>query len=113
MADGAYIDAIYRDVVGRAPSASARTTWLDRLAAETHTRGALLAALVGTADAERRFQGKVNVLTTYAGLLQRRPDPSGWAYWVRRVEGGTSVGGLVAQFFTSSEYRGRFDPTPS
>jgi hypothetical protein len=47
---------------------------------------------------------------TYAGLLQRAPDPSGWSYWVPRVEGGTSVGRLVAQFFASSEYRRRFDP---
>ncbi|MFN8018086.1 MAG: DUF4214 domain-containing protein [Acidimicrobiales bacterium] len=108
MGTGAYVDAIYRDVVGRAPSASARATWVGRLDGGTHTRADLLAALCPTADAERRFQGKVNVLMTYAGLLQRAPDPSGWSYWVRKVEAGTSVGGLVAQFFTSSEYRRRF-----
>jgi hypothetical protein len=110
MTDAAYVDAVYRDIVGRAPSTSARSLWMSRLGARSHTRGQLLVALVGTADATRRFQARVNVLMTYAGLLQRKPDPSGWTYWVGRVQGGTSVGRLVAQFFTSSEYRRRFDP---
>lgn len=43
---------------------------------------------------------------TYAGLLQRTPDPSGWTFWVAR---GSSIGRLVEQFFASSEYRRRFD----
>lgn len=110
MAPGAFVEALYRDVVGRAPTASARSTWIDRLAAGSHQRSDLPVALATTPDAERRFQARVNVLMTYAGLLQRAPDPSGWSYWVPRVEGGTSVGRLVAQFFGSSEYRRRFDP---
>jgi hypothetical protein len=44
-------------------------------------------------------------------LLQRKPDASGWTYWVGKTEGGTSIDRLIAQFFTSSEYRRRFDPT--
>lgn len=111
MATGAYVDAAYRDVAGRPPSSSARATWIDRIDGATHSRADLLVALVGTADAERRFEDKVNVAMTYAGLLQRSPDPSGWDFWVRRTEAGTSVGGLVAQFFTSSEYRRRFGGT--
>ena len=63
-----------------------------------------------TPDADRRYQARVNVLMTYAGLLQRKPDPSGWTYWVKRTEAGNSIDRLVAQFFTSSEYRRRFDP---
>ncbi|MGN6696416.1 MAG: DUF4214 domain-containing protein [Aquihabitans sp.] len=45
---------------------------------------------------------------TYAGLLRRKPDASGWTYWVGKVGGGTSVQRLIAQFFASSEYRRRF-----
>jgi hypothetical protein len=108
MSDAAYVDAIYRDVVGRAPSTTARSTWLDRLGSASHRRSDLLVALVGTGDAERRFQARVNVAMTYAGLLGRKPDRSGWDYWVPKVAGGTSVERLIAQFFTSSEYRRRF-----
>lgn len=102
------VDALYRDVVGRAPSSSARSRWVERIDGGSRTAADLLVALVTTADAERRFQAQVNVLMTYAGMLQRRPDPSGWTYWVGKVSHGTSVGRLVAQFFTSSEYRRRF-----
>lgn len=108
LGDGALVDALYRDVVGRAPSSSARATWVGRLGAGTHTPGDLLAALVGTDDAERRYRAQVQVLMTYVGLLQRSPDRSGWAYWVPKVQAGTSVGSLVAQFFGSAEYRRRF-----
>lgn len=110
LATGPFVDAAYRRVVGRAPSASAQAMWVGRIDAETHTRGDLLVALATTADAARRYQARVNVLMTYAGLLQRKPDPSGWGYWVPKVQGGTSVQRLIAQFFTSSEYRRRFDP---
>jgi uncharacterized protein (DUF1501 family) len=108
MSNAAYVDAIYRDVAGRPPTASAKATWVGRLSGGSHTRGDLLVALVGTSDAERRFRARVNVLMTYAGLLQRKPDSSGWSYWVPRVQGGTSVERLIAQFFVSSEYRRRF-----
>lgn len=110
LATGPFVDAAYRRVVGRAPSSSARSMWIARIDGATHTRGDLLVALATTPDAERRYQARVNVLMTYAGLLQRKPDPSGWAYWVAKVEGGTSVQRLIAQFFASSEYRRRFDP---
>jgi hypothetical protein len=108
MSDGAFVDAIYRDVVGRVPSTTARATWLDRLGSASHQRSDLLVALVTTADAERRFAARVNVTMTYAGMLARQPDRSGWDYWVPKVAGGTSVERLIAQFFTSSEYRRRF-----
>ena len=108
MSTSTFVDAAYRDVVGRAPSTTSKATWVARIDGGSHSRADLLVALCATPDAERRFQGKVNVLMTYAGLLQRAPDPSGWSYWVRKVDAGTSVGGLVAQFFTSSEYRRRF-----
>lgn len=102
----AFVDAIYVEVAGRAPSSSARSMWIGRIDGGTHTRGDLLAALATTSDAERRYRTRVDVLMTYAGLLQRTPDPSGWTFWVAR---GSSIGRLVEQFFASSEYRRRFD----
>jgi uncharacterized protein (DUF1501 family) len=110
LGTGAFVDAAYARVVGRPPSASVRTMWVGRIDGGSHERSDLLVALVATADADRRYQARVNVLMTYAGLLQRKPDPSGWTYWVKRTEAGNSIDRLVAQFFTSSEYRRRFDP---
>lgn len=111
LGTGAFVDQAYNRIAGRAPSSSARSMWVSRVDGGTHTRADLLVALVGTPDAERRYRARVNVLMTYAGLLQRKPDPSGWTYWVSRTEAGSSIDRLVAQFFTSSEYRRRFDPS--
>ncbi len=46
---------------------------------------------------------------TYAGLLRRAPDEAGYAFWVGQVRAGASIQRLVAQFFASAEYQGRFD----
>ena len=51
---------------------------------------------------------QVDVLMTYAGMLRRTPEPSGFAYWVAKLRSGTSSQRLIAQFFTTGEYRGRF-----
>jgi uncharacterized protein (DUF1501 family) len=113
LATGPFVDAAYARIVGRAPTASARSMWISRIDGATHARGDLLVALATTTDAARRYQARVNVLMTYAGLLQRKPDPSGWTYWVGKTQSGTSIERLIAQFFTSSEYRRRFDPKPT
>ncbi|MCU1355711.1 MAG: hypothetical protein JWM89_1129 [Acidimicrobiales bacterium] len=106
--DAAFVAAAYRDITGRAPSSSAAAGWTSKLAAHTATRADLVAALVVVPAAVSRFQAQVEVLMTYAGLLRRRPDASGWTYWVAKVGGGTSIQRLIAQFFASSEYRRRF-----
>lgn len=106
--DTTYVTAIYRAATGAAPSSTVRSRWVAALGAHTATRADVLAAVAALPAATTRYDAQVQVLMTYAGLLRRRPDPSGWAHWVKAVQGGTSVQRLIAQFFTSSEYRRRF-----
>lgn len=82
--------------------------WTARLGAATATRADVLAAVAATQQADSHLRPEVEVLMTYAGLLRRRPDSSGWSFWVARVRAGTSIQRLIAQFFASSEYRRRF-----
>ena len=49
----------------------------------------------------------VNVAMTYIGLLDRGPDQSGWDFWVRAVNTGTSPQRLIEQFLAGTEYRDR------
>ena len=44
----------------------------------------------------------------YVGLLRRTPDATGFASWVRDLDGGRPFTDLLAAFLTSQEYRGRF-----
>lgn len=104
----AFVTQAFTAALGAAPIAAERTDLVAKLTAGTLTRPALMADLVGRTASARRYQAQVEVLMTYAGLLRRRPDASGWTYWVGKVGSGTSVQRLIAQFFTSSEYRRRF-----
>lgn len=96
------------DVLGAPLPAAEANALAAKVQAGTLSRPALLADLVSRPAAGPRFAARVDVLMTYAGLLRRRPDPSGWTHWVAKVSAGTSIQRLIAQFFASSEYRRRF-----
>ena len=106
--NAAFVAKAFDAAVGAPPTTAESTQLVAQLAAGTLTRPALLADLVGRAASASRYRAQVEVLMTYAGLLRRKPDASGWTYWVAKVSGGTSVQRLIAQFFASSEYRRRF-----
>ena len=108
LAHAAFVRQLYASALGTTPTAAEQADLVAKLTAGTLTRPALLATVVGRPEAVRRYQAQVEVLMTYAGLLRRRPDASGWTYWVAKVGSGTSVQRLIAQFFASSEYRRRF-----
>jgi uncharacterized protein (DUF1501 family) len=108
MTDAAFVPAIFSAVLGKAPTASEKTALIGQLQAKTLTRPALVTDLVNRTEAVAKHRSQVEVLMTYAGLLRRKPDSSGWTYWVGKVNGGTSIQRLIAQFFASSEYRRRF-----
>jgi uncharacterized protein (DUF1501 family) len=108
LSHDAFVPKAFLAALGTAPTTAERSDLVAKLKAGTLTRPALMASLVGRTASVRRYQGQVEVLMTYVGLLRRRPDPSGWTYWVGKVGSGTSVQRLIAQFFASSEYRRRF-----
>jgi len=104
----AFVSQAFQAALGKAPTSAEQAELVAALTSGALTRPALMATLVGRTESVRRFQAQVEVLMTYAGLLRRRPDASGWTYWVAKVGSGTSVQRLIAQFFASSEYRRRF-----
>ena len=108
LTHAAFVTTAFQAALGKGPTAAERADLAAKLAAGTLTRPALMAALVNRTESVKRYQAQVEVLMTYAGLLRRRPDASGWTYWVAKVGGGTSVQRLIAQFYASSEYRRRF-----
>lgn len=108
LSDAAFVAKAFDAATGTAPTTAEKNDLAAQLAAGTLTRPALLASLVGRTASAARYRAQVEVLMTYAGLLRRKPDSSGWTYWVAKVDAGTSVQRLIAQFYASSEYRRRF-----
>jgi len=108
LTHAAFVPKAFQAALGKNPTAAEQADLVAKLASGALTRPALMAALVGRPESVTRYRAQVEVLMTYAGLLRRRPDASGWTYWVGKVGGGTSVQRLIAQFFASAEYRRRF-----
>lgn len=108
LSHAAFVPQAFQAALGKGPTTAEQADLVAKLTSGALTRPALMAALVNRTESVRRFQAQVEVLMTYAGLLRRRPDASGWTYWVGKVGAGTSVQRLIAQFFASTEYRRRF-----
>ena len=109
LGDRAFVDRAHRDATGRTAPSGWASDWAARLAARSATRGDVMAAITQLPAAVEHLRVRVEVTMTYAGLLRRAPDPSGFAFWVAKGEAGTSIQRLVSMFFASPEYRGRFD----
>ncbi|HYI62973.1 MAG TPA: FG-GAP-like repeat-containing protein [Acidimicrobiales bacterium] len=105
LTDEQFVDAVYRNALGRAPTAQELATETGRLASGT-TRGALVARVAEGPTATGRLQPSVDVTMLYLGMLDRPPDASGFAHWVpvTRRDGPDR---LIRGFQTSAEYRDR------
>lgn len=108
LSSSAFVTRAHRDATGANPASSWSTPWVTALGNSSKTRADVMAAIVALPAAVSHLRPQVEVMMTYAGLLRRAPDASGYAFWVAKVRSGTSIQRLVAQFFASAEYTRRF-----
>lgn len=109
LSDAAFVDRAHRDATGQAPPATFTSTWNGNLTRRSGTRADVMAAIVSLPAAVAHLRPTVDVTMTYAGLLRRSPEATGLTFWVDQIRRGSSIQRLVAQFFASDEYRGRFE----
>ena len=88
------IDALYHDLLGRAPEPAGRQYWL------THFD-------VGTIASQFLFsvEGRqVLVESYYSSILGRTFDRAGLDYWTQQLLTGASDENIIADFLSSQEY---------
>jgi hypothetical protein len=105
--DGAFVDLVYQNVLGRLPDAGGRAFWVSQLAAGM-SRGAMMIGFSESEEYRQRSFRQVQVTMMYVSMLRRAPDQGGFDYWVSALSAGDSVLGLIAGFLTSFEYSDRF-----
>ncbi|MGF1526712.1 MAG: PQQ-dependent sugar dehydrogenase [Candidatus Competibacterales bacterium] len=113
-----YVRQLYRDILGREGDAPGIDHWTNQIASGLQTRADMGLTFVVSgeflAGVSERFPGldlqEVQVQALYEGMLQRLPDPPGFAYWVGRFRDGAPVQDLVQAFLDAEEYRRRFLP---
>lgn len=105
VTDAQLVDLVFPRLTGRTPSGTERANALSAIQANGRARW--VADLSATTSAVTNLRAEVLVAMTYIGLLDRAPDSGGYAFWVERVDSGTSPQRLIEQFLNTPEYRNR------
>jgi hypothetical protein len=98
----------FRDLVGRAPSASELSTWRTQVGGGTTTPQAAIDGLLASDSVER----VAAVVRLYRAYYLRNPDAAGFRYWRDQVRRGVSVDKVSQSFASAAEFRslyGRLD----
>ncbi len=95
---GAYVDALYLDLLGRTSDPGGRSHWVDRLRSGQLNRTAVAASFYASLESRRdRVDG------LYDQILDRGPDSGGRTYWTDRLLTLGDVA-LAANLAASEEY---------
>jgi hypothetical protein len=104
----AYIDVLYRNVLGRAADADGLDYWNRRLTARQISRAGLLVQFSESSEHKAKTAAKVEASVVYVGMVLRAPDPSVLSWWSTRRSGGSPLSTLTDLVYGSTAYRARF-----
>lgn len=101
----ALVSRQYKDILGRVPTAAEEAAWVEKLLAQTTTRGALVAELRTDPDQAAHVDPMVRLYTAY---FLRQPDAAGLRFWTAARRSGRSVLSVSEFFATSPEFVDRY-----
>lgn len=108
LGDGAYVDLVYGNVLGRPADAGGRAYWTGQLAGSLE-RGELMVGFSDSTEYRRIAGPKVKATMLYVGMLRRAPDAGGLDYWAQVIGDGTTYRSVIAGFLGAAEYGSRMD----
>ncbi|MCU1371210.1 MAG: Mannosyl-glycoprotein endo-beta-N-acetylglucosaminidase, partial [Ilumatobacteraceae bacterium] len=106
--NAAYIDVLYRNVLGRAADADGLDYWNRRLVAGKITRSGLDVQFSESSENRTKTAAKVEASVVYVGMVLRAPDPSVLSWWTTKKTAGSPLSTLTDLVFESSAYQNRF-----
>jgi hypothetical protein len=101
--DPAFVTAIYRNVLGRAPDAAGRDYWVGRLV-DGLARHQLLASFSESPEHKARARIPGTITRAYVVLLDRAATAGERSAWTAHLSGGGADTDLVALLLASEEY---------
>ncbi|HEV3024713.1 MAG TPA: DUF4214 domain-containing protein, partial [Pirellulales bacterium] len=96
--DALWVDAMYLDLLGRAPEPQGEAYWLGRLAVGV-SRTDVAYGFAASLERERE-----RITDDYMHYLGRLPDEAGLDYWVNQFAQGVTNENLITGFVASAEY---------
>lgn len=98
-----YVARQYVDFAGRFPTATERTTWLNRL------KSSPPADLITSLQASPAWDGNAGMnARLYRAAFLRNPDTNGLDYWVRKRWAGAGPVSIANHFTASSEFTAKY-----
>lgn len=104
----AYINVLYRNVLGRSADPDGLAYWNQRLAAGKITRAGLVVQFSESNEHQAKTAVKVEASLVYFGMLLRAPDASVLSWWSTRRAGGSPLSTLTDLVYGSTAYSARF-----
>jgi hypothetical protein len=103
---GADVDRVFVRFLKRTPDPSGRSYWINALRSSRSLQK-FRAQLFGSNEyfAKAGNTNKAFVRAAYFDVLGRLPDPSGEAYWTKKIDNGTGRGAVANSFLSSTEAR--------
>jgi len=108
LSDRAFVDLVYRNVLGRSADAAGLDYWVGQLAARRLDRGGVMIGFSESAEYKSKTWAWNDVVQVYVGLLRRSPDNAALNHWVNQLQGGAPLTNLVGSVLVSAEYTSRF-----
>ena len=103
----AFVDRVYRNVLGRPPDANGLSYWTDQIASGARRRGAVMTGFSESSENRRITADKVNIITVYEAMLARPAAATSYIQWIAKLAGGASITELVDQAYNGGEYAAR------
>lgn len=107
LLDRAFVEQVYLNVLGRSGEEEGVVFWTGQLAAGM-TRGEMMTMFSESPENIVATSAQVDVIVTYRGMLDRKPDAEGRAFWVELIgTDANAIYSLVANFYNLPEYQAR------
>ena len=108
LSNSAFVDRVYRNVMGRSADTAGLNYWTGRLNSGT-SRGQVMANFSQSSEYISKTNDKVRVIGTYEAMLKRAVDQNAFTVLVNALEDQTqNLSAITSSVFASNEYRNRF-----
>jgi hypothetical protein len=102
--DTAFVDLVYRNVLGRTPDAGGEAYWVGQLRTGARTRGGVILGFSESAEHQQQQARSVGIQLAYVDLLRRMPSADDVAWWSSLLASGLTYADFLHEVIASPEF---------
>ena len=101
----AFVTRFYQLCLGRQPDSAGLNTWVGDLISGTKTGADVAKGFIFSKEfTDKNYDNTTFVTILYRAFFDREPDPSGFNYWISRLNSGATRQSVVDGFVKSQEF---------